>query len=108
MESSTSGAGSTLPSSGRVPDGIDTLQGVFGPTSYLPESQLANGEMAIGDSDWGLSAGLLWSFAERWSLGAFYRQGPEFTLAVRRSGRAGRAGILDPDIHSGDDDLYHR
>jgi len=62
------------------PEDIDTLEGIFGPTSYLPERQLANGVMAIDDSDWGLSAGLLWGFAERWSLGAFYRQGPEFKL----------------------------
>jgi long-subunit fatty acid transport protein len=83
-----------------LPDDIDTLQGVFGPTSYLPESQLANGEMAIGDSDWGLSAGLLWSFAERWSLGAFYRQGPEFTLLFDvRAGPAAQA--LDPDLTPG-------
>jgi long-subunit fatty acid transport protein len=59
----------------------DTLQSFFGPTSYLTERQFANGEMAISDSDWGLSAGLLWTIDERWSLGAFYRQGPEFTLA---------------------------
>jgi long-subunit fatty acid transport protein len=62
------------------PDDIDTQEGIFGPTSYLHERQLANGVMAIDDSDWGLSAGLLWGFAKRWSLGAFYRQGPEFKL----------------------------
>jgi long-subunit fatty acid transport protein len=71
----------------------DTLQGIFGPNSYLPERQLANGEMAIDDSDWGLSAGLLWSFAERWSLGAFYRQAPEFGLVFDV-----QAGPLAPDV----------
>jgi long-subunit fatty acid transport protein len=76
-----------------LPDDIDTLQGVFGPTSYLPESQLANGQMAIDDSDWGLSVGLLWSFAERLSLGAFYRQGPEFRLVYNLT-----AGPLAPEI----------
>jgi len=73
----------------------DTPQGTFGPNSYLPERQLVNGEMAFDDSDWGLSAGLLWSFAERWSLGAFYRQGPEFRLVYDvRGGPA--AQDIDP------------
>lgn len=58
----------------------NTVQGIFGLNSYLPERQLANGEMAIDDSDWGLNAGFLWAPDERWSLGAFYRQGPEFDL----------------------------
>jgi long-subunit fatty acid transport protein len=58
----------------------DTLQGFYGLNSYLPERQLASGEMTIDDSDRGLSAGLLWVFAEGWSVGAFYRQGPEFRL----------------------------
>ena len=63
-----------------LPDNIETLEGVFGPTTYLPERRIADGVMAIEDSDWGPSAGLLWGFAKRWSLGAFYRQGPEFRL----------------------------
>ena len=61
-------------------DDFETLQGFYGPTSFLPERQLANGEMVIDDSDWGLSAGLLWTVAEGLSLGAFYRQAPEFRL----------------------------
>ena len=73
----------------------DTLQDFYGPNSYLPERQLASGEMTIDDSDWGLSAGLLWGFAENWSLGAFYRQGPEFGLVYDT--RAGLIGeVLDP------------
>jgi long-chain fatty acid transport protein len=63
-----------------LPDELDTLEGVFGPTSYLPGRRLADGVMAIDDSDWGLNAGLLWSMSERWSLGVFYRQGPELRL----------------------------
>jgi len=54
--------------------------GLFGPTSYLHENQLANGNMAFDDSDWGLNGGLLWTLSERWSVGAFYRQGPTFAL----------------------------
>ena len=84
-----------------LPDDIDTLQGVFGPTSYLPERQLANGEMGIDDSDWGLSAGLLWAFAEGWSLGAFYRQGPEFRLVFDVTGGPLAPEFLDPDFTPG-------
>jgi long-subunit fatty acid transport protein len=68
-----------------------TVEGIFGPNSYLPERQLANGDMAFDDSDWGLSAGLFWSFAKRWSIGALYRQGPEFNLVF-----AIRAGAVAP------------
>ncbi len=85
-----------------VPDDIDTIQGAFGPTSYLPERRIADGEMAIDDSDWGLSAGLLWSFAERWSLGAFYRQGPEFKLVYTVVGGTLGPIFLDPPLPSGE------
>ena len=83
------------------PDDIETLQGAFGPTSYLPEQQLANGEMGIDDSDWGLSAGLLWTFAKGWSLGAFYRQGPEFRLVYDVTGGPLAPEFLDPDYLPG-------
>jgi len=79
-----------------LPDDLDTLQGVFGPTSYLPERQFANGEMAIDDSDWGLSAGLLWTVAEGLSIGAFYRQGPE--LRVVFDIQAGPLAYLDNPV----------
>jgi long-subunit fatty acid transport protein len=78
----------------------DTLQSFFSPTSYLPERQIASGEMATDDSDWGLSAGLLWGFAENWSLGAFYRQGPEFRVVY--DAQAGPiAPLLDPILSPG-------
>lgn len=81
------------------PDDL-TLQGIFGPNSFLPERQLANGEMNINDTDWGLNGGLLWGFADRWSLGTFYRQGPEFGLVFDI--RAGPlAQVLDPSIPPG-------
>jgi hypothetical protein len=78
-----------------------TVDGFFGPNSYLPERQLANGDMAFDDSDWGLSAGLYWSFAERWSVGAFYRQGPEFDLVF--AVRAGAAiQLVEPSNSPGE------
>ena len=78
----------------------NTVQGIFGLNSYLPERQLANGEMAIDDSDWGLNAGFLWVPDERWSFGAFYRQGPEFELSY--DAYAGAAvQEVDPGIDPG-------
>jgi long-subunit fatty acid transport protein len=85
-----------------LPDDFETLQGVFGPTSYLPESRVADGEMAIDDADWGLSAGLLWGFAERWSVGAFYRQAPEFKLVYEVVGGPLAPIFLDPPVPAGE------
>jgi long-subunit fatty acid transport protein len=85
-----------------LPDDIDTLQDAFGPTSYLPESQLANGQMSIDDSDWGLSAGLLWRFVENWSLGAFYRLGPEFKLVYDVTAGPLAPEFLDPAFAPGE------
>lgn len=58
----------------------DSLQSFFGPNSYLPARQVAEGSMAMDDSALGVNTGLLWDFAECWSLGALFRQGPEFDL----------------------------
>jgi long-subunit fatty acid transport protein len=78
-----------------------TTESFYAPNSYLPEQQLANGDMGFDDSDWGLNAGLLWSIAESWSLGAFYRQGPEFTVIYEA--RAGPiAPLIDPIYTPGD------
>ena len=77
-----------------------TLEGFFGPNSYLPERRLVTGDMAIDDSDWGLNAGLLWTFDERWSIGAFYRQGPEFGVVyVAVAGPI--APLFDPALTEG-------
>lgn len=78
----------------------DTLQSFFSPTSYLPERQIANGAMATDDTDWGLSAGLLWGFAENWSLGGFYRQAPEFRVVYDAQAGA-LAQFLDPTFFPG-------
>lgn len=78
-----------------------TLESFFGPNSYLPQNQLANGDMEFDDSDWGLSAGLLWRLARRWSFGAFYRQGPEFTLVYDLRTGAG-IQLIDPSIPPGE------
>jgi long-subunit fatty acid transport protein len=34
----------------------------------------------MSDTDWGFNAGLLWSASPAWSVGGFYRQGPELAV----------------------------
>jgi hypothetical protein len=76
------------------------LAGIFGPNSFLPERQFANGDMAFDGSDWGFNCGLLWVLSEQWSLGGFYRQGPEFDLTYDvRSGLGWE--LIDPSISPG-------
>jgi long-subunit fatty acid transport protein len=56
--------------------------------------------MYFDDTDWGLSAGALWNVAGGWSIGGFYRQGPEFELTYEVT--AGPLGwIIDPSISDG-------
>ena len=55
----------------------DTEGALYGESSYLPERLWAGGAVALDDEDWGLNAGLLWRFGERWSFGGSFRQGPE-------------------------------
>jgi long-subunit fatty acid transport protein len=55
----------------------DTLESFFGENSFLPDRHSFDGALDTDGTDWGLTAGLLWGFAERWQLGAFFRQGPE-------------------------------
>jgi long-subunit fatty acid transport protein len=59
----------------------ESLEGIFGPNSFLPEHRYLDGDMAFDDTDWGFNAGLLWILSEQWSAGGFYRQGPEFDLS---------------------------
>jgi len=75
----------------------DTLASIFGPNSFLPENQVSYGGMDFDGTDWGFSAGLLWVLSERWNLGAFYRQGPEFEMSFDvYSGPAW--DVIDPTI----------
>jgi long-subunit fatty acid transport protein len=62
-----------------LPDEDDELQ-IFAPTSYLPERMAWQTSLHIDDSDWGLTAGFLWTMSPRWRLGGFYRGGPSFEL----------------------------
>ncbi|TNF74850.1 MAG: hypothetical protein EP299_06810 [Acidobacteria bacterium] len=53
---------------------------VYFPNPYLEEKLDTVASLSIEGSDWTWSAGFLWSIAEQWRLGGFYRSGPEFQL----------------------------
>ena len=76
----------------------DSLEGYFGPTSFLPERFVQGSEFTAEGSDLRFNAGLLWRLADTWSLGSFYRQGPGFELEFSFIG--GPASD-DPDIPPG-------
>ncbi len=83
-----------------LPDG-DSIESLFGPNSYLTERQVAEGDMTLDDSDWGFTAGVLWSVSDRWSIGGFYRQGPSVEMVY--DVRGGPAGpLVDPSITPGE------
>ena len=56
----------------------DTPEGYFGPTSFLPEKLVGGSLFEADGTDTAFSAGILWSPADGWSLGGFYRQAPTF------------------------------
>jgi len=58
----------------------DTLAGIFGPNSYLPERTIIGERGWINDADWTLNGGVLWHLSDSWSIGGVYREGPEFTI----------------------------
>lgn len=60
-------------------------QGVFGPNSYDPQSRLITSRLAIDDWDWTFNLGFLWHVSRQWSVGGFFRRGPEFLLEARDS-----------------------
>lgn len=55
----------------------DTLESFFGENHFLPNRHFFDASLDTDGTDWGVTAGLLWRFAERWHLGGFFRQGPE-------------------------------
>ncbi len=68
----------------------DSMAALYGPNSYLLQRQVADGTMGFDDSDWGLTAGALWSPSDRWRVGAFYRQSPDMqALYEVQAGSAG-------------------
>ena len=58
----------------------DLILQTFAPTSYLPERMAWQTSLHIDDSDFGLTAGFLWTLSSQWRMGGFYREGPGFEL----------------------------
>ena len=59
----------------------DTATAYFSANSFQPERLAHSVDTVMGGSDWTWSAGFLWIVDRNWSLGGFYRQGPDFDLA---------------------------
>lgn len=59
------------------------LGGFLGPADMLGDN-IYNVQTQHGDDDdWGVNLGVLWRVNRRWSLGAAYRQGPDFEVQAR-------------------------
>ena len=53
----------------------------FAANSFLPERLSHSVDTTMSGTDWTVSAGFLWILDRHWSVGGFYRQGPDFDLA---------------------------
>ena len=72
----------------------DTLAGIFGLNSYLPERSVIGESSTSNDADWTLTGGILWRLTESWSIGGVYRQGPEIKIDVEAvAGQAVDLGV---------------
>ncbi len=72
----------------------DTVEAYFAPNSYLPERSLLTQTGNSDETDWTLTAGLLWRLSESWRVAAVYRQGPAARIELeQRAGQAGDFGV---------------
>jgi long-subunit fatty acid transport protein len=70
----------------------DSPASLFDPISYLPQRVMIDQVLVTDDTDWGVSAGVLWKISRAWSLGAVYRAAPTFEFSG--FGVAGPANTL--------------
>ncbi len=77
----------------------DLPAGFFGPTSFFSERSLVTETVSSTSDDWAVTGGLLWRFAQSWTLGGVYRQGPEARLGVERiAGEAAGGGVPPGEV----------
>lgn len=57
--------------------------GYFGPADFSAANRLGTAVQSGDDEDLAVNLGLLWKFHPKWSIGAVYRQGPEFEFTER-------------------------
>ena len=72
---------------------VDGPGGPFGPPDFSPANLLLSDVQSGSDTDWGFNVGLMWRATDRFSIGAVYRQDPEFEFSAR-----GVCGPSDPDF----------
>ncbi|TNF70667.1 MAG: hypothetical protein EP299_13565 [Acidobacteria bacterium] len=73
--------------------------GLFAPSTFAPETLIDYVQVTIDDSDLTFNLGLLWHLSSRWTLGGFYRQGPEFPMQGQlRLGPASHSTGEDVDL----------
>jgi long-subunit fatty acid transport protein len=63
-----------------APLAVTLPEGPFGRNSFSPAALEVSTTLTVDSSDLTFNAGLLWDLPARWSLGAFYRDGPDFDL----------------------------
>jgi long-chain fatty acid transport protein len=83
-----------------LPDLLERPCFAVDPARGCPEANpLLNAQSQQGeDTDWGFAGGLLWeSRQKRWSAGAVYRQGPDFTFRARSQSRTGTVFAFTSD-----------
>jgi hypothetical protein len=71
----------------------DSLERFFEKNSYLPERRVATTTLSVDETDLAVSVGVLWRLTELWSVGGFWRQGPQLSMDIET--RAGPSGFLD-------------
>lgn len=75
----------------------NTLEGIFGPNSYLPQNEVVRQKSRIDSHDWTLNGGFLWRPVRGWTVGGVYRQAPE----VDTTNELFAGPALDPEVPSG-------
>ena len=77
----------------------ESEEAYFAANSFLPERRSHTVDTTMSGTDWTLSAGFVWILDRNWSVGGFYRQGPDFDLVfsvVSGPGRPNRPGGTIP------------
>ena len=72
-----------------------SVEAYFSQASFLPERLVQIVEFRWDQPEWAPSAGFLWRFSDRWTLGGLYRESPELSFEANLT--AGAAHPRFPD-----------
>jgi hypothetical protein len=78
--------------------GAGTVEEFFAAVPLVPANLNYELLLEAEDSDWGLTGGLLWRFAESWRIGGFFRQGPQLEVSTRLTAGAANIFGLPPGL----------